>query len=197
MVVSPTTFWVGVDAVTTAWVFALRHKSFSFLALAMFFPGIAALGVEATAGDLPAFLRSAVFGVPGTSATALLVSIVLGLALPHVAVHACAALSIGMGWGTRQVGAEPRGAGAVHGHNAEVVAGFLRAAGEEVGWRCWLLPRLVRTQGRMGAFGVSGLAWGLFHVAVMVLLVRVRGLVYVCQVVCLYMYVGMYERINV
>ncbi len=59
MVVSTNSFWVGVDAVTTAWVFALRHKSFSFLALAMFFPGIAALGVEATAGDLPAFLRSA------------------------------------------------------------------------------------------------------------------------------------------
>ncbi|XP_022082229.1 uncharacterized protein LOC110974727 isoform X2 [Acanthaster planci] len=48
--------------------------------------------------------------------------------------------------------------------------GFLRASGEEVGWRCFLLPCLLDTYSPASALFISGVIWGLFHVAVMVLL---------------------------
>jgi hypothetical protein len=174
--VPTTAFWVWVDVATTAWVFLLRHKSFSFLSLAMFFPAVAAVVTEALWGDLPSFLRVAVVGIPTAPRVSLPLALTLAIGVPYLFVHACKWFSIAMDWGHRQ----PRGgdgSSAAHASTTagELVAGLLRAAGEELGWRCWLLPRLVKSRGRLGAYGTTGIAWGLFHVAIMVLMVKVRG----------------------
>ncbi|WAR13212.1 hypothetical protein MAR_027392 [Mya arenaria] len=83
------------------------------------------------------------------------------------------------------VSAEVQGA-AIHRHNRNYVMGFLRAAGEEVGWRCFLLPclldvynyrydqALVISLKRNNCSIASGLVWGLFHVPVMALLTRLK-----------------------
>lgn len=171
--VPTTAFWVWVDVATTAWVFLLRHKSFSFLSLAMFFPAVAAVVAEALWGDLSSFLRVAVVGIPTAPRVSLPLALTLAIGVPYLFVHACKWFSIAIDWGNRQ----PRGgdgSSAVHASTTagELVAGLLRAAGEELGWRCWLLPRLVKSRGRLGAYGTTGIAWGLFHVAIMVLMVK-------------------------
>ena len=63
-------------------------------------------------------------------------------------------------------------AGSVHDHNKGLLSAFLRAAGEELGWRCWLLPALLASgHDRVTANVVTGFAWAFFHVAIMTLLV--------------------------
>lgn len=48
------------------------------------------------------------------------------------------------------------------------VLNLLPALGEELGWRGWLLPRLVPL-GTLPAIGISGLLWGLWHTPVLLL----------------------------
>ena len=48
--------------------------------------------------------------------------------------------------------------------------GWLRAAGEELGWRCYLQPLLLQQYGAGTTFFLIGIAWGLFHVPVMILM---------------------------
>lgn len=52
---------------------------------------------------------------------------------------------------------------------AAVVPNGLLAAGEEIGWRGYMLPRLVRLGGIPVAVIASGIAWGLWHAPVILL----------------------------
>ena len=97
----PHAFWIAVDAVTSLWVYGLRDRGFSFLATAMFFPGVAAVLAEAGSGGsdgVRAFLTRSVIGgaTAGQQATALLLAVVV----PCITVAMCAALSLAMGWAT-------------------------------------------------------------------------------------------------
>jgi hypothetical protein len=50
-------FAAFVLSITALWVYVLRDASFSFLALAMFFPGATALIWEAVNGELMSFVN--------------------------------------------------------------------------------------------------------------------------------------------
>ena len=52
---------------------------------------------------------------------------------------------------------------------AAVVPNGLFAAGEEIGWRGYMLPRLVRLTGIPTAVVVSGVVWGLWHAPIILL----------------------------
>lgn len=52
---------------------------------------------------------------------------------------------------------------------AAVVPNGLFAAGEEIGWRGYMLPRLLRLTGVPTAVAVSGAVWGLWHAPVILL----------------------------
>lgn len=52
---------------------------------------------------------------------------------------------------------------------AAVLPNGLFAAGEEIGWRGYLLPRLVRLWGTPAAVMVSGVIWGLWHAPIILL----------------------------
>lgn len=154
-----------VDGVTSAWVWALSSKDFRFLAWAMYFPGLFALAVEAATGDVPAMVRGALFGLDapprlGTSYPSIPAALALSVVLPCAMVALCAAVSVAAGWGRVVFADAAAGRSAVHAHNKALVFGFLRAAGEELGWRCWLLPRLAATRSPVQALLWSGVAWG-------------------------------------
>ncbi|MDO5728089.1 MAG: type II CAAX endopeptidase family protein [Actinomycetaceae bacterium] len=54
-----------------------------------------------------------------------------------------------------------------------VIASFtinvIPALGEEIGWRGWLLPRLLNHFGAWSAIGISGVMWGIWHAPVILL----------------------------
>ncbi len=52
---------------------------------------------------------------------------------------------------------------------AAVVPNGLFAAGEEIGWRGYMLPRLLRLTGVPAAVALSGVVWGLWHAPVILL----------------------------
>lgn len=52
---------------------------------------------------------------------------------------------------------------------AAVLPNGLFAAGEEIGWRGYLLPRLIRLWGVPAAVMVSGVIWGLWHAPIILL----------------------------
>lgn len=51
---------------------------------------------------------------------------------------------------------------------AALVINIIPALGEEIGWRGWLLPKLLKF-GPWGAIGLSGVIWGLWHAPVILL----------------------------
>ncbi|MGQ7787752.1 lysostaphin resistance A-like protein [Nesterenkonia sp. K-15-9-6] len=51
---------------------------------------------------------------------------------------------------------------------AALIINLLPALGEEIGWRGWMLPRLMRF-GPWGAIGISGVIWGLWHAPLILL----------------------------
>ena len=61
---------------------------------------------------------------------------------------------------------------------AGVTVNALAALGEELGWRAYLMPLLARHVGVFGAVVIAGIAWGLWHVPIILSvssLVEVRG----------------------
>jgi membrane protease YdiL (CAAX protease family) len=59
---------------------------------------------------------------------------------------------------------------AIHEHNRNLFYGWMRALGEEIGWRSYLLPSLLSHFHPFIALNISGIVWGLYHVPVMILL---------------------------
>ena len=164
----PCAFMAAVVAVTSLWVYLLRARSFTLLALAMFFPGVAALAAEATGGDVLAFLHAAAFGARVSEPSGavytpnIMASVCLAGAAAFAFPLACAVASLWVGWARFPPPSAPAPA-PVHAHNRALLSAFARAAGEELGWRCWLLPRLLMVMPPLHAFLLSGLAWGQCH----------------------------------
>ncbi|MDO5719430.1 MAG: CPBP family intramembrane metalloprotease [Actinomycetaceae bacterium] len=52
---------------------------------------------------------------------------------------------------------------------ASLVINVIPALGEEIGWRGWLLPRLVKRFGPWWSIAISGIMWGLWHSPVILL----------------------------
>ncbi|OWF42035.1 uncharacterized protein LOC110461650 isoform X2 [Mizuhopecten yessoensis] len=149
-----------VDIVTSLWVYFARDMSFSTLAKAMYFPGVLSL---AFVDDIGAFLRQII----GTQAVfTCVVYSGAAVALTYLLVYGCVGLGVGLGWTAKSQPAS------IPAQNHISITGFLRAAGEEIGWRCYLLPCLMSHFTPQMALLISGIAWGLFHVAVMILLTK-------------------------
>lgn len=106
---SPAYFCVGVVALTSAWVYLLRDRDFTTLALAMFFPGIAALAMEFASGDVVELLRVAAFGTPGPSVN-LFAACGFAFLIPIAFVLTCAAVSLCTGWAAPKALAKSNGA---------------------------------------------------------------------------------------
>jgi membrane protease YdiL (CAAX protease family) len=150
--------------VTTLWVYVYRHRSFAFLAIAMFFPGVFALAIHFYHGS---FLRFISFLLFHPQWSTFYWSIFGGL-VPVVTVVICCIMNYLIGWGqfrTQYMTSLP-----VHEHNRNLLSGWLRAMGEEIGWRSYLLPGLLIHFHPIVALNISGLVWGLYHVPVMILL---------------------------
>ncbi|KAK3607376.1 hypothetical protein CHS0354_022537 [Potamilus streckersoni] len=156
-------FTGAVLFVTAVWVWMLKNESFMTLAYAMFFPGAAALAMSAIQGDLFSFFLQAVGidtvidSIVFSAASVVIVCLLIGC---------CVILTLGMGWASIAEGQQS----GIHEHNKHFLAGYIRAAGEELGWRCYLLPCLMARYEPLLAVSISGIAWGLFHVPVMILL---------------------------
>ncbi|XP_069112599.1 uncharacterized protein [Argopecten irradians] len=149
-----------VDVVTSLWVFVARDMSFPTLAKAMYLPGVLSL---AFVDDVGAYL----WQIMGTqSFYKSVVYCAVAIVLTYVLVYGCVGLGIGLGWTAKS---QPV---SVTVQKRMSVTGFLRAAGEEMGWRCYLLPCLMSLFTPPVALFISGIAWGLFHVAVMILLTK-------------------------
>ncbi|XP_070575921.1 uncharacterized protein [Ptychodera flava] len=172
------TFCLIVLAVTFLWTFIGRRWELKTLALAMFFPGLTAITFEI--GNIHDFIRHVLglgshHGKVYTHDIKQVFSIITmslaSVGIVMVTLCLCALWNIVIGWGT--VSKARRFItcfSSVHEHNKFPIVGFLRAAGEEIGWRCYLLPCLMSSYTTPIALAVSGLIWGLYHVPVMIVL---------------------------
>ncbi|KAL5021630.1 hypothetical protein ScPMuIL_000785 [Solemya velum] len=152
-------FSATVIVATVVWVYIGRKWKFSVLALAMYFPTVAAV---LFADDMHSFVIQCLgFNKVTTSIQYSLLGAVAAVAI----VSICAVLDLAAGWAKN----EDSSASSIHDHNKSVW-GFVRAAGEEIGWRCFLLPCLMSRYSPCSALFISGIVWGLFHVPVMLLL---------------------------
>ncbi|XP_076109189.1 uncharacterized protein LOC143078098 [Mytilus galloprovincialis] len=156
-------FAACVLILTVLWMYIGKDWSFSFLANAMFFPTLL----------LPLFVENYIdfiITITGINEIqkSLLYSFVAIIAV-YVLVYGCVALGILLSWAT-QVDTPTQDGNAIHEHNSDIIKCFLRAAGEEIGWRCYLLPCLLSMYSPTLALLISGIIWGLFHVPVMILL---------------------------
>lgn len=52
---------------------------------------------------------------------------------------------------------------------ASFIINVIPTLGEEIGWRGWLLPHLLRRFGPWGAIAISGVAWGMWHAPLILL----------------------------
>ncbi|XP_071088402.1 uncharacterized protein [Haliotis cracherodii] len=158
---------VAVNAVTTVWVYIghVKWLSFQTLALAMFLPTAMALCFTDDLWSL--VVRVLGFKQP-LDAVAF-----SGVAVYSVAamVGACVVIDLLMGWAKLNLQPDYQ-VDVLNGtlFNGTFFSSFLRAAGEEVGWRCFLLPSLMSHFSPGVALFLGGVAWGLFHVPVLILM---------------------------
>ncbi|KAK3086883.1 hypothetical protein FSP39_024858 [Pinctada imbricata] len=151
-------FVVAVLLTTALWVYYGRKWSFTIIATAMYFPAVYAFlfvdGVWYFTLQVIGYdkIKEAVF----YSAIAVIIV--------YVVVYGCVALDLSLGWAEAIPDSE------VPNHPHKDITGYLRATGEEIGWRCYLLPCLLWHFSPPVALLISGVAWGLFHVPVMILL---------------------------
>lgn len=153
-----------VLTITAIWVYVGRSWSFSFLAQAMFFPSVLSLFFV---DNYFSFITTAlgVKEIPGAlfySGTAIVAV--------YLIVYGCVALDLSLSWAKKAETSNGTNSQGIHEHNAVNIMGFLRASGEEIGWRCFMLPCLLSVYSPSVALFISGVVWGLFHVPVMVLL---------------------------
>lgn len=149
---------------TALWVYIYRDRSFTFLALAMFFPSLFAIVMHVSHGTFFHFI-SFLFFRPQWSTVYW--SIFASIS-PIVTVIICCLMNYVVGWGHFR--REEMTVSSIHEHNQNLFYGWIRAMGEEIGWRSYLLPRLLIHFHPFLALNISGLVWGFYHVPVMILL---------------------------
>ena len=149
---------------TALWVYVYRNRSFTFLATAMFFPSLFAIAVHVYRGTLISFIDFLFFH---PQLSTLYWSIFASLS-PIIIVFLCCLLNYVFGWGVFRK--QSMSISSIHEHNQNMLYGWLRAMGEEIGWRSFLLPNLLIHFHPIIALNISGIVWGLYHVPVMILL---------------------------
>lgn len=152
--------------VTTLWVYIYRYRSFTFLALAMFFPTIFAIGIHVYHGSLIHFI---LFLFLNPQWSTIYWSLMSGL-MSIFTVVCCCLINYLIGWGEFYSKEVTHVSISIHQHNRNLIHGWIRAMGEEIGWRCYLLPAMLSYYHPIIAFNISGIVWGLYHVPVMILL---------------------------
>jgi hypothetical protein len=169
---------------TTLWVFFLRDHSFHFLALAMFFPSVFAflfLLFDPTCEiSLVEFLQTSFHFDFHVFACCI-----GGMLLEATLVAMTVVISLVCGWSCKA----KVSSNAIHKHNQQYFLAYLRAAGEELGWRCFLLPLLLQqNKSLLRATLITGMVslcifilflliftslpgvvWGLYHLPIMIL----------------------------
>jgi membrane protease YdiL (CAAX protease family) len=145
-------------------VYIYRDRSFAFLALAMFFPSIFAIGIQIYHGS---FIRFISFLLLNPQWSTLYWSVV-GSLISVVTVVICCLMNYLIGWG--QCHKQSVAFLSIHQHNRNLIYSWIRAMGEEIGWRSYLLPGLLIHFHPVIALNISGLVWGLYHVPIMILL---------------------------
>ena len=155
---------VVVVGVTAWWVWAYRKKSFSFLATAMYFPALFALLFEGYHGGVEGIIQFL------SESLSININVIVwsigGVLIQYFSVYSIVVLNYQLGWITR--GKEKKEG--VHEHNKVKMMGLMRASGEELGWRCYLLPLLLRSFSPAISFTISGIVWGVYHIPIMILL---------------------------
>ncbi|CAF3113371.1 unnamed protein product [Rotaria socialis] len=149
---------------TGLWVFVYRHRSFTFLALAMFFPSIFAITIHIYHGSLIRFISFLILNPQWST----LHWSIIGSLISILSIIICCLMNYMIGWG--QFCSKQLTLLSVHQHNRNLIYGWLRALGEEIGWRSYLLPGLLIHFYPIVALNISGFVWGLYHVPVMILL---------------------------
>ncbi|XP_071785889.1 uncharacterized protein [Asterias amurensis] len=171
-------FGAATLLVTVAWVFFGRNLSFGTLSVVMYFPTLVALLFMAVNndGEFWQFFSRTIGGhhflQPDKVTNFSVVSACwIAIAFTILLITLCALLSVSMGWGhlTKQQ-KDQRSSEVKQLMIRRKIWGFLRVAGEEIGWRCYLLPCLMESFTPSQALAVSGVIWGLFHVPIMILL---------------------------
>ena len=150
--------------ITILWVYIYRQRSFTFLALAMFFPSIFAIGIHLYHGSLIRFMS---FLLLNPQWSTIYWSVIAGLS-SVIVILICCLMNYLIGWG--QIHTQQGMVEAIHQHNRNLIFGWIRAMGEEMGWRSYLLPGLLIHFHPVIALNISGIVWGMYHVPVMVLL---------------------------
>lgn len=150
--------------VTTFWVWAFRKHSFGFLAIAMFFPSLVASYHLLLMENSEKLLFRALH-----VNTNVIVWTIVGCIIELVVVLICLLLAIMLGLADFTT-KEKKERNAVHEHNENYLMAFLRASGEEFGWRGFMLPLLLIEFTPTQSMIISGIVWGLYHVPVMILL---------------------------
>ncbi|XP_067651913.1 uncharacterized protein [Haliotis asinina] len=158
---------LAVNVVTTAWVYVghVKRLSFQTLAKAMFLPTVMTLYFTDDLWSLAVRILGVRQPLEAVAFSAVAVYSVAAL------VGACAVIDLLFGWA--QPNHQPDlQVDVLNGtfFNGTFLSSFLRAAGEEVGWRCFLLPSLMSHFTPGVALLLSGVAWGLFHVPVLILM---------------------------
>ncbi|ELT87091.1 hypothetical protein CAPTEDRAFT_227764 [Capitella teleta] len=148
---------------SSLWVIVCRRlgkSSFQWLSLAMFIPSAVALAFNKD----PEFWSN-VYG-KGEAAPSTVFSVFGGFII-ILQLAATSGINYVSGWGIEQADAKktPEGSG-------DLFMGFFRAVGEEIGWRCFLLQQLMKHYNPVLAVLISGVAWGVFHLPMMFMLMK-------------------------
>lgn len=156
---------IGLTLIATAlWVYIYRYRSFTFLALAMFFPSVFAIGIHIYHGSLIRFVSFLLLNPQWSTLYWSIFSCILSI----VTVILCCFMNYLIGWGQFRKRQELNSS--IHEHNRNLIYGWIHAIGEEIGWRSYLLPGLLIHFHPINALNISGLVWGLYHVPIMILL---------------------------
>eukprot|EP00483_Globobulimina_turgida_P006624 UN06634 len=161
-------FTVLVLCLVTAWVIYTASYKFSQMAYGMFIPSISALiTLIYMKQDINKFICDSFFINVDVLMQCLIASWTSGLFV---------LLSVGIGVilnFTKLERSKKIENKAVHEHNKNALSGFIRAGGEELGFRCLLLPKLLNIYGSNQFFYVSsicGVVWALSHLMLMIIL---------------------------
>eukprot|EP01084_Bolivina_argentea_P170569 295565_1 len=152
----------------TIWIFYTASYKFSQMAYGMFIPSISALiTLTYYKQNIKKFIYDSFFINTDVIMQCLIASWSAG-----IFVVLSVAIGVICGWTTmnKSKNIEKK---AVHEHNKNPLSGFIRAGGEELGFRCLLLPKLLKIYGAKHFFFVSsicGILWALSHLMLMIIL---------------------------
>lgn len=181
--------WFVLLSMALAWAVALplwlgsglNHPHFTGIAVAMMWtPALAALIVSVFQGSLRGFARAVGLWPVGPKGR-FLVSVLLGVLIPLALIFQALVVGDVLGvypgdFGQLTTMRLLAGEGGVAKFfwtqfGFAIMGGFLNALpalGEEIGWRGWLWPRLLRL-GSIPAIVLSGLIWGVWHAPLLLL----------------------------